>query len=227
MSNARGRRAPGPDRARAAGRPLPFWLLQLAEVLAAVVLVEVSIHVRGGGTLVAAAICYALLAALSRGPLGLVRLCSQPLHVVLVVVVATLAGASPLVPRFRPDIEGILVLEFATVGIIRMATLTRTSEPAWSAIRARAVDASASVVDRPPVPSRPPGQPTRPDGATPARRAGRATGAAAATGRRLVEIHGPTAEVHLKRSIRTAGRWAGRFRARTGNDGPGGGVAPG
>lgn len=225
MSNAGGRRATGRKRAPAAERPLPFWLLQLAEVLGAIVLVEVSIHVRGGGTLVAAAIGYALLAALSRGPLGLVRLCPQPLHVVLVVAVAALAGAAPLVPRFRPDIEGILVLEFATVGIIRMATLTRTSEPAGSAARARVIDARASVVDRAPSPPRP-GPPTRPDGATPARRAGRATGAAAATGRRLVETHGPTAKAHLKRSIRTAGRWAGRFRARAGDDGPGSGGAP-
>lgn len=213
MSTADGRRAaPRPPRAPTAGRPLPFWSLQLAEFLSAVVLVDVSVHVRGGGSLVAAAALFALLAALARGPLGLLRLCPQRLHVALLVGVAALVAASPVVPTLRPDLEGFIVLEFAAVGLIRVATLTRTSDAPGSGVRSRrdrtVIDTTASVVG--PGGSRPPGDPPAPPNAGGARQAGRAAGAAAASGRRLVTTHGPTVEAHLKRSIQTAGRWVGR-----------------
>jgi hypothetical protein len=217
MSVAEGRTAATrPARSPARERPLPFWVLQLSELIAAVVLVDVSVHVRGGGLLIVAAVAFALLAAVARGPLGLVRLCPQRLHVSLVVAAAALAAAAPAVPALRPDIEGIIVLEFAAVGVIRVATLTRTSDQPRRVGRGRTViDATASVVDLASAPAPPPRQgPSEPDRARRAHQAGRAAGAAAATGRRLVETHGPAAEAHLKRSIRQAGRWAGRFRSR-------------
>lgn len=220
MSHVDGRNAAVRPTPSPAGRPFPFWVLQLAELIAAVVLVEVSVHVRGGGTLIATSVALALLAALAQGPLGLLRICPQRLHVALVVVVAALAAGAPAVPALRPDIEGIIVLEFAAVGLIRVATLTRTSEQAGGTSRNRrrapVIDTTASVVD-PAARSRPPtgtsgassarGAPTE----SAARRAGRTAGAAAASGRRLAATHRPTAEAHLKRSIRGAGRWAGRF----------------
>lgn len=215
-TTARGRETSArPARPPAAGRPLPFWVLQVTELVAAVVLVDVSVHVQGSGSLVASAIGLALLAALARGPLGLLRLCPQRLHVALAVTLAALAAASPVVPALRPDVEGIIVLEFAAVGVIRVATLTRTSDyPSPTARRTTVIETTAAVVDRaapaPPPPAGAPGPRT----ANAARQAGRAAGAATAAGKRFVETHGPGAEARLRRSIRQAGRWAGRIGAR-------------
>ncbi len=203
------------------GRPFPFWVLQLGEMIAAVVLVEVSVHVSGGATLIVAALAFALLAAAAQGPLGLVRICPQRVHVALVLTAAGLAAAAPAVPALRPDIEGIIVLEFAAVGLIRLATLTRTSEQSRDGSRNRrraatVIDTTASVVDPTTAPSPPPAP--APTGTTAgaatesaARRAGRAAGAATASGKRLAATHRPAAEARVKRSIRHAGRWAGRF----------------
>jgi hypothetical protein len=198
-----------------------MWVLQVTELIIAFVFVDISVHVSGGGLLVAAAVPFAALAVTAEGPLGLVRVCPPRLHIALVVGVAALVAAAPLFPVLRPDIQGIIVLEFGAIGLIRVATLTRTAEQP-RVIRtkrgARAViDTTAAVVDPgdrvggddgcPPPPTGPNGPIV--DGT--ARRAGRAAGAASASGKRLVAKHRPAAEAHLKTSIRTAGRWAGRL----------------
>ncbi|MGH9078890.1 MAG: hypothetical protein ACRDYE_02215 [Acidimicrobiales bacterium] len=213
---------PRPATAPSSTRPLPFWVLQITELVIAIVFVDVSVHVRGGGLLVAAAVACAALAVTADGPIGLLRICPPKLHITLAVAVAAIVAATPLVPALRPDIEGIIVLEFGAIGLIRVATLTRPSVSPRRTVRTRprtrrVIDATASVVDpgapgRPPPPTRSAGE-TGPPGEGAARRAGRTAGTAAASGKRLVAKHRPAAEAHLKRSIRNAGRWAARLAA--------------
>ncbi len=208
-------------------RPLPFWVVQATELIVAVIFVDISVHVRGGSLLVAAAAAFAVLAVTAQGPLGLVRLCPQRLHLTLVVAAAVVVAAAPLVPALRPDVEGIIVVEFGAVGLIRVATLTRSSDYRAGVAgtrrqreSARIIDATASVVDRsvpgdPSSANRRTGAPGHAAGTAPggtaARSAGRAAGTATAAGRRLVAKHRPGAEARLKRSLRNAGRWAGRM----------------
>ncbi len=216
--------ASAPTGAPAGRRPFPFWVVQATELVVAVIFVDVSVHVRGGGLLVAAAACFAALAVTAEGPLGLVRVCPQRLHLALVVSVAVLLAAAPLVPALRPDVEGIIVLEFGAVGLIRVATLTRASEyrPGVARARrreARIIDATASVVDPNAGRTATGARGTGGAGAAPgagtresaARSAGRTAGAAAAAGRRLAAKHRPAAEAGVKQSLRQAGRWAGRL----------------
>ncbi len=202
-------------------------MVQATELIVAVIFVDISVHVRGGGLLVGAAAAFAALAVTAQGPLGLLRLCPQRLHLALVVTAAVLVAAAPLLPALRPDVEGIIVIEFGAVGLIRVATLTRSSDYRADVAGtgrgrggARVIDATASVVDsrrdRPgSAPRTPGGQDggSDPAGERAARSAGRTAGAAAASGRRLVAKHRPAAEARLKRSLRNAGRWAGRMTA--------------
>jgi hypothetical protein len=217
MSTVDGRNAVArPADVAARPRPFPVWVLQVTELIVAVVFVDVSVHVSGGGLLVAAAVAFAALAITAEGSLGLLRIWPPRLHIALVVAVAALVAATPVLPALRPDIEGIIVLEFGAIGLIRVATLTRTSErPRAAGTRRgsqRVIDTTASVVDPgDPVAPGPPPTPPGPAGAGAARRAGRTAGAAATAGKRLVATHRPAAEAHLKRSIRRVGRWAGRL----------------
>ena len=169
-------------------RWLPFWVIQATEIVVAVVFVDASIHVSNGKLLVVGALAFFALAVTAHGPLGIVRICNQSLHLFLAVVVAVLVAIAPILPALRPDIEGIIVVEFGAIGVIRLATLTRsTSAPLgpWQKARSRAdatvIDATATVVDARPTSSahrsgsdssRPgSGGPTSPD--APARRVGR------------------------------------------------------
>ncbi len=187
-----------------ARRWLPFWVLQAVELAVAVVFVDISIHVSNGGLLVAGAVAYAVLAVSARGPLGIVHVCSQSLHLVLVIIVSVLVALAPVVAVLRPDIEGIIVVEFGAVGLLRVCTLTRVS----SVIDTTAIESTAVVADAtaptPPSPMPPPS-----DAA--ARWAGRTSGAVAATGRRVAAAYGPKAGEQVRQSIRKAGRKAGRI----------------
>ena len=222
----------------AAGRNrwLPFWVLQVTELVVALVFVDVSVHVSNAGLLVAAAAVFAALAVTARGPLGIVRICGERLHVVLVMATAGAAAIAPVIPALRPDIEGIIVLEFGAVGLMRLATFTGLSDTARAAGQSHrgssVIDARATVV----VPGAAPGPPRtpapgpsgpgspgeRPSGVAPgsatARWLGRTAGTAAASGRRAAARHRPAAEARVRRSIRSAGRLTGRVTSRP--DGP-------
>jgi hypothetical protein len=227
MNTVDGRNAdPRPAALPGRSRPFPMWVLQVTELIIAFVFIDISVHVNGGWLLVAAAIPFAALAVTAEGPLGLVRVCPPRLHIALVVAVAAVLAATPLVPALRPDIQGIIVLEFGAIGLIRVATLTRTTPPP-RLIRTKrgartVIDTTAAVVDPADRAERdserspsPPGAGTAgPAGSGTARRAGRAAGAASASGKRLVAKHRPAAEAQVKTSIRTAGRWAGRWITR-------------
>jgi len=197
---------------------MPFWLLQVMELVVALILVDVSVHVDNSGLLVAAALAFALLAVTANGPLGMVRICRPRLHLTLVVAVAAVVALAPLLPAARPDIEGIIVIEFGAIGLIRLATLTDVN-PSSRRSKARQADgrvieATAAVVEevtpRAAAPDQAATAPTSTTGAA-ARRLGRATGVASVSGRHAVARHRPEAEKQVKRAIRGAGRISGRL----------------
>jgi len=105
---------------------VPFWILQLAELLAAVAFADLSLHVDRGDLLVGGTVAFALLAVTARGPLGMVRLVPRRLHVLIVCVVCVLFALAPILPQIRPDASGIIIVEFGAIGLFRLATLTRT-----------------------------------------------------------------------------------------------------
>jgi hypothetical protein len=127
--------SPGGGRGRAFRRPIPFGIHQVCEYAIAVALVLTSVHVAGGGLLVVGGIAFGLLAATGRGPTGIVRVCPPRLHATLDVVVALGLAIAPVLPSLRPDISGILVIEFAAVGWIRLTTLTSFTRRAPDAPR--------------------------------------------------------------------------------------------
>jgi hypothetical protein len=210
-------------------RWIPFWALQVLEVVVALILVDVSIHVHDPGLLLGAAIILVVLALTADGPLGIFRILNKHLHLLVTIVAAALLALAPIVPGFRPDIEGIIVLEFGMIGIIRVATLTSSAAGGaamaspgarWSpGRRPTVVDATATVVDgtRPSssVPHSASGSGTED---SPVRRAGRATGAAVATGKKAAARYRPEAEAHVRRTLREAGRWAGRITRPSDSD---------
>ncbi len=106
---------------------IPFWILQAAELGVAVALVDISLHVDNGGLLVAAAVAFGLLAITAKGPLGWSGSSVPGCHVSLVEVACIVVALAPVLSRFRPDIEGIITVEFVAVGMIRLATLTSTA----------------------------------------------------------------------------------------------------
>jgi hypothetical protein len=190
---------------------------------------------------VVAAGVFAALAVTARGPLGILRICGPRLHVTLTIVCSVVLALAPIVPAFRPDVQGIIVLEFVAVGVIRLATFTRLTAPAPTGLGRRngtmVIDASVVVAEagspgggRPipstaapggtPAPRPAPNQATAQDAPKPspapgaaARWLGRTTGTMAASGKRAVAQHRPEVEAHAKRTIRSAGRVAGRLTA--------------
>ncbi|HLH28902.1 MAG TPA: hypothetical protein VKW77_08285 [Acidimicrobiales bacterium] len=135
-------------------QPFPFWVLQAAELAVALVLVDVAVHVERPSLLLGSAGALALLALLSDGPLGLVRLLGPRRHVLsCVVLCAAIAGlfvAGIALPSLRPGAAGIVVGLVAAVGLARLATLTRTAPPipagSWPApvIDANAVEVATA-----------------------------------------------------------------------------------
>ncbi len=196
---------------------MPFWLMQVMELVVAFVFVDVSVHVANSGLLVAAALAFAVLAVTAHGPLGIVRLCRPALHLTLVVSVGVVVALAPLLPAARPDVEGIIVIEFGAIGLIRLATLTDMNPPSRRSKARRTdrtvIDATATVAeDVPPRTAAPEPLRTPPSSSTgaAARWAGRAAGAISLSGRQAVTKHRPEAEDQVKRAIRGAGRLAGR-----------------
>jgi hypothetical protein len=211
----------GPIRWR---RRFPFWVLQATEIVVALIFVDISIHVAHGNLLLVAAVAMVALAITAHGPLGIVRVCGQRLHVLLASVLAVVLALAPIIPALRPDIQGIIVIEFGAVGLFRVATLTRTdgvrSVNAGSRGRVRVIDTTATVMGtaRPPGPAPSPGPSATPSPGTPvdsaARRAGRASGTVVTTGKRVAAKYRPEAEEQVKATIRGVGKWAGKVSAR-------------
>jgi hypothetical protein len=185
----------------------------------ALVFVDISVHVSNGGLLVAAALAFAALAVTAHGPIGLVRICGPWLHMTLLVAVGALVAVAPLVPSLRPDVEGIIVIEFGAIGLIRLATLTEmgpSPRPSWLSRRSvpTVIDATATVTSGTGAGPTAPGK-DRTTGSPAARRAGRVVGAASVSGRRAAARHRPAAEEQIRRAARRAGRFTGRFVSPT------------
>jgi hypothetical protein len=182
-------------------------------VAVAVIFVDVSAHVVRGGLLVAGAIVFTGLALTARGPFGLMRICGQRLHLILITVAGAVVALAPVIPALRPDLEGIIVVEFGAIGLIRLATFTRSddggrvvSKRTGSAV----IDVRATVVS----PADPRSARARPTGPTSsgaaARWVGRTAAVVAESGKRAAAKHRPAAEARVKQSIRSVGRIAGR-----------------
>jgi hypothetical protein len=208
----------GPPVDRSPRWRIPFWALQVLELGVAFLLVTQSVHVGHGGLLVAAGIVFALLALTADGPLGVLRVCGQRLHVLVVAGLAIGCAALAFVPALRPDAEGLLVIVCAVVAVVYLATRTVTGS-GRSGRRSRrtahgpVIDVTATEVPSPSTGAQ------RPAGADAGaddphsvlRKAGRATGAAAVVGKRVVDDHRPQVEDQVKRTLRGAGRLAGRL----------------
>jgi hypothetical protein len=180
---------------------VPFWILQLAELLAAVALADLSLHVDRGGLLVAGTAAFALLAITANGPLGLVRVVPRRPHVYAVCMVCVVVALAPILPQIRPDVSGIIIIEFAAVGLFRLATLTSTvvtvRKPRGPA------RAPAQTADQPAVPTSAPGSAaasTSTPGPSMGAEAEAVTGAEA----------GPRIATEKPSTTETAGRWITR-----------------
>ena len=224
---------PPTDRPPGRRRWLPFWVLQVMELVVAFIFVDISVHVANSGLLVAAAVAFALLAVTARGPLGIVRICPPWLHLTLVVSICVVVALAPLFPAARPDIEGIIVIEFGAIGLIRLATLTDMNPSSRRSMARRpdrmVIEATATVADDVAPASSTPEPPRTPppsSASAAARWAGRTAGAVSLSGRQTVAKHRPEAEAQVKGAIRRAGRIAGRITSSAGHDRSSGPTGP-
>lgn len=202
-------------------RWIPFWFLQVVELAIALAFVDVSLQVAGSGLLVGAALALLIVALTADGPIGLVRICRPRLHIVLVSTLGAVVALSPIVPVLRPDLEGIIVAVLGGVGLLRLATLTRTetSRRARSTGAPRSRSAAGQFIDTTASVIGPGGSDfagsSRPEpeatGET-ARRVGHAAGAAVNSGRRAADRLAPVAGAHVRRSLRRAGRTVAAWR---------------
>lgn len=206
---------------------MPFWVLQLAELLAAVAFADLSLHVDHGQLLVGGTVAFALLAVTAQGPLGLVRVVPRRLHVLIACVVCALFALAPVLPQLRPDASGIIIVEFGAVGLFRLATLTRTDVP----VRVPKHPDGRAVGG--PVADAPAGDPAGlgPESASTseiaARWLGHRTSAAAQqasiaaqAAALTAEKHAPAARAQAGRALRSAGRLTGRIARSSGAPSP-------
>jgi hypothetical protein len=228
-------------------RVVPFWILQLAELLAAVALADLSLHVDRGGLLVAGTGVFALLAITAKGPLGLVRVVPRRLHVYAVCVAAVVLALAPILPQIRPDVSGIIIIEFAAIGLFRLATLTNTVVTVRAPRGSARAAASAPTAEPTAMAAAAAVSPENPDPSTEAEAAARSASdrvSATETASRWIgrqasaaaqhasiaaeaaaltaEKHGPAARAQAGRAVRSAGRLTGRLTRSVGS-----GSAPG
>ncbi|MGA7419999.1 MAG: hypothetical protein WBW80_18545 [Acidimicrobiales bacterium] len=206
---------------------MPFWVLQLAELLAAVAFADLSLHVDHGQLLVGGTVAFALLAVTAQGPLGLVRVVPRRLHVHIACVVSVLFALAPILPQARPDASGIIIVEFGAVGLFRLATLTRTD------VTVRVPKHPGDRAFRDPQPNAPAVDPAEPAALGPepastsevaARWLGNRTSAAAQqasiaaqAAALTAEKHAPAARAQAGRALRSAGRLTGRMARSSGS----------
>jgi hypothetical protein len=190
---------------------LPLWLLQVLEFAVGYLLISQSVHVAKGGVLAASGILLGLFALSLQAPLGVVRICSPRLHLVLIRVLTVAMAASVVVPATRSDLEGIVIILFAAVALIMLSTRTAAIVGRRRPEKGRGdtIEATATVART----ERPSARSTPVDDVSDSaiRRAGRSTGAAAAAGKRAVDQGRPVVEDQVKKGLRGAGRLAGRL----------------
>lgn len=194
-----------------------------------VALVDLSLHVARGAVLVGAGAAFAAAALTADGPLGVVRLCSRRLHLRVVMVLAVVVAATPALPQLRPDLAGIVVLAFAAVGVVRLASLTSTQPGTAGGRRGSGDDPSGEDPsgDDPEVgaDAGPPATAHVGDPAPGPGRIGsfaRLAGRSAATAATAAGRHRPVVVAGTRRTVRAAGRATARARGRTGRPATGG-----
>jgi hypothetical protein len=195
---------------------LPFWALQVLELGVAFLLVTQSVHVSRGGLLVAGGAALFVLALIADGPLGVFRVCGRRLHRVLVMALAVALAAACALAALRPDVEGLLVIGAAVVALLVLASRTTVAggggrRRGRRAGRGEVIDTTATVTSPPGTPTTDPVDALDPAADSTARKAGRTTAAAATAGRRAVDERRPQVEDGVKRTIRGAGRLAGKL----------------
>jgi hypothetical protein len=99
-----------------------------------------------GKVLLAAAAYLVVVAILSRGPLGLVRLLGPRLHQALDLVLVVGLAVSPIFARSDLDVAGVIIAEALAIVLLRLAFRTRYV-PAPGAIGAVAARARAVAMD--------------------------------------------------------------------------------
>ena len=126
---------------------MPFGLHQGAEYLLAAFLAETALHLRAGTqtALLAGAGAIALLAFLTRGPLGLIRLLPPRLHQIGDVVVLAGLAIEPVVVASGRSLTSILVAEVGAIAVARLAWSTRYT-PSPRPVASRRVGPSAQQV---------------------------------------------------------------------------------
>lgn len=109
---------------------------------------EASLHVRGtmGKVLLAAAAYLVVVALVSRGPLGLVRILGPRLHQTLDLVLIVGLVISPVFARSDIDVAGVILAEALAIVLLRLALRTRYV-PAPAAIAAVAARSRALATD--------------------------------------------------------------------------------
>ena len=190
---------------------LPLWLLQVLELAVAYLLISQSVHVAKGGVLAVSGILLGVLTLTLDAPLGVLRICSPRLHLLLIRTLAAFMAATVVLPASQSDLEGIAIMLFAPVALVMLSTRTAVTVGRGRGVtrgRLGAIDATATVARTgvPPVPSASDG-----DADSAIRRAGRSTGAVAAAGKRAVDQGRPVVEHQVKKGLRSAGRLAGRL----------------
>ena len=195
--------------------------MQATEIAVALIFVDISVHVAHGGLLVVAALAFVALAVTAQGPLGHrpgVRAAAP--RAAGRRSLAVLLALAPIIPALRPDIQGIIVIEFGAVGLHpggHPDPHRRRPGPVRpeSRGRVRVIDTTATVVGdaappgpgttvraraprpgRAPHPAQPPARHQTSDSA--ARWAGRASGTVVTTGKRVAAKYRPEAEEQVK-----------------------------
>lgn len=200
---------PQPEVAEPGRWYLPLWLLQILELSVAYLLISQSVHVVNGVLLAASGIVLGLLTLSLKAPLGAMRIIDPRMHLVAIRLLALAMALALVVPAARPDLEGLVIVVFSAVVLVLLSTRTATTVGRWGRRSSRTsgpvIDATATVVP----PDGIPADQDTPDSAL--RRVGRTTGAAAAVGKQVVDQHRPQVEDQVRRTLRGAGKFAGRL----------------
>ena len=176
-------------------RRVAIWVLQAYELIAAVLLIWVSAHLVHGALLTATGAVLVLCCLTADGPLGIARWCGPRLHASIVLAVGVASLGALLVAWLRPDVEGLALLVGVQLGLVYLAAMTLFSRA--STVTAEAAHGTTAT--------------SGPPSTSALDRAARSLGGSAGAGKRTVAARRPALEASARRTLRGAGRLAGRW----------------
>lgn len=211
---------------------MPLWVHQLAEYLLAALYAEMALHLSGPSRLVllAAAAVALLVALLTRGPLGLVRVLGAIPHRVVDASLALGLLASPALRMRHVDWLSVAVVELAGLLTVWLVLVTRYRRPARQPAAAagpgapgRSVSDAGAALEEVAPPTATPTELASSAGASPAARAAargavaaaRRAHGATAVGRAIADRAGDRAAQATPVAARGLGRSLGRLSRRT------------